>query len=59
MLKPLRVSSIFLRDIPTDIKDQFKAVCAKRGKSMKEVLIAYMRQRVEDEYAIERQGGKE
>ncbi len=49
--------------IPDEIRDQFKAVCAFRGKSMTEVLVDYMKQEIGTEVAritLERQrkGGR-
>lgn len=35
--------SIYLRELPKHLKPQFKAACALRGKSMKKVLEAFMR----------------
>ena len=35
---------LFLRDIPTELKNHFKSYCAKRGKSMKETVENFMRQ---------------
>lgn len=37
-----RVEVLFLRDLPADLKLQFKAYCAVRGCSMKAKLIQFM-----------------
>ena len=38
---------INLRNVPDDLKNQFKAVCAEQGKNMTEVLIELMKKEVE------------
>lgn len=43
---------IFLRDIPTELKCAFKAFCAKRRKSMKEVLVEAMMESVKQDGVI-------
>lgn len=42
-----RKSTIYIKNIPTDLKNFFKAYCAKRNKSMKDAIIAYMRRCIE------------
>lgn len=34
---------LFLRDLDPDLRGQFKAACARRGRSMKGVVTAFMR----------------
>lgn len=40
------VSTLYLRDIPTHIKDQFKGVCGRRGITMTMMLIRLMRREI-------------
>jgi hypothetical protein len=44
LLKPksIRKAVVILRDMPRDIRDHFKAYAAKRGKSMKSLMIDFM-----------------
>lgn len=37
-------STLYLRPVPTDVKNYFKAECARRGISMLEAHIEFMRQ---------------
>lgn len=45
---PNQTSSIYLRDIEKHLKPQFKAACAQRGKSMKDVLVAMMKEYIKN-----------
>ena len=45
--KPVpREAVIYIRSIPRDVKDQFKAWCAKRGYTMTEMVEHFMRRSV-------------
>jgi hypothetical protein len=35
--------TIYITDVPRDLKHHFKAACAKRGKSLKDSFIEHMR----------------
>ena len=39
--------SLNLRNIPLELRNQFKAVCAAKGKTMTEAIIEFMRREVE------------
>jgi len=41
------MATINLRDIPDDLRNQFKAACALQGKTITAVLIELMRKEVE------------
>lgn len=41
-----KTATLFLRDLPREVKDAFKAHCARRGKSMTETIVQFMRQTV-------------
>jgi len=47
--KEKRVSVLYIRDLPTDVKAQFKAHCAARGKTMREVIIHFMKDKIRKE----------
>lgn len=49
--------SLFLRNIPRQIKDRFKAYCAKRGSDMTDTVVEFMRRCIEEDggYAPPRQ----
>lgn len=40
---------IYLRNVPRHIKEQFKAVCARRGENMTESIVNFMKQTVDEE----------
>lgn len=42
-MKSPHTDVLFLRGLPNDLKSDFKSYCAKRGKSMKEVLLNFMK----------------
>ena len=44
-----REGNLFIRNLPTHIKDHFKAYCAKRGMNMTQVIVDFMRACVEDD----------
>lgn len=46
---PKRLGSLFLRNIPAEVRDQFKAYCARRGVSMTRVLVDYMRELIDQD----------
>jgi len=39
-----RRAALLLRNLPRDIRDGFKAYCAKRGQNMKDALLDYMKE---------------
>jgi hypothetical protein len=41
------MATLNLRDIPDDLRNQFKAVCALQGKTIRDVLMELMRREVE------------
>lgn len=41
------VTNIFLRGVPTNLKNAFKAWCQLRGTTMKEKITAYMRNTIQ------------
>jgi len=41
-----RTTVLFLKNVPANIKAQFKAVCAKREISMTQAIVNYMEQTV-------------
>ena len=45
--KEQRMVSIFIRDIPREIRDSFKALCVIRGITMKQALIEMMLEALE------------
>jgi hypothetical protein len=40
--KSKNYTTLFIKDIPVDVKAHFKAYCARRGKSMTQMLIKMM-----------------
>jgi porphobilinogen deaminase len=36
-----------LKDVPNDLRNQFKAACALQGKNMREAILDFMRKEVE------------
>ena len=57
--KPQRNGIIYVRLIPDNVKNYFKAYCAKRGKSMSEVLIEFMERTVSIAQKVDRQQERE
>lgn len=43
---PRRTTSLHTRNVPTDLKAQFKAYCAKRGYTMELAIIALLRRTI-------------
>ena len=39
-------TTMFIKDIPVDTKAHFKAYCARRGKSMTQMIIKLMREKI-------------
>jgi len=37
---------IYIRDIPDELKAQFKAYCVRRQKSMRKVVIEFMKEKI-------------
>jgi len=46
-IKHRRLTAIYIRPVPVDIKDKFKAYCARRGKFMRDAFIDFMRECIE------------
>lgn len=46
MGKGKRTATLYVKNLPVDVKCQFKAHCAKRGKSMVEVVEEMMRAKI-------------
>lgn len=42
-VKPTRVGTLNLRNLPVDVRDMFKAYCASRGVNMTETIVEFMR----------------
>lgn len=42
-------ATIFIRDMPRGVKDQFKAYCARRGLSIKAMILRLMRTCIEND----------
>lgn len=40
-------SILYIRGVPFEVKAHFKAYCAKRGKSMTDVIVELMRRQIE------------
>lgn len=51
---PKRTDSIFIRNISKDIKDLFKAWCARRGVSMTRAIESYMKDRIKEDRDLQR-----
>lgn len=39
-------ATLYIRDMPRGVKDHFKAYCDRRGKTMREVILTFMRERI-------------
>lgn len=46
------VGTLYFRDVPKTLRDLFHAACARRGKSMKAVLLDFMKSYVKDDTKI-------
>ena len=51
--KPKRMAVLFLRDLPADLKAQFKAYCSVRGTTMKAQLMKFMAECVMEDFEHE------
>jgi hypothetical protein len=51
--KDQRTSTLFIRYIPVEVKLFFKAHCAKRGKTMSQVVIKFMKDSVRTDQEVE------
>jgi hypothetical protein len=45
---------ILVKDVPDELRNLFKAICAERGKTMREVVIELMRETVENRSRVRR-----
>lgn len=45
-MDPVKTTTVQIRKVPVDLRDHFKAWCAKRGLSMQEVYICMMKDTV-------------
>jgi hypothetical protein len=50
------MAAILVKDIPDELRNLFKAICAEQGKTMREGLIELMRETVESKRKARRQG---
>jgi len=48
MHKRRQTGVLFIRDLPTDLKFQFKAYCSRRGRTLKSVIIEMMEDTIAD-----------
>ncbi len=44
-----RKTTLFLRNVPTDLKAHFKAYCAKRGVTMLSKIVDFMKEKTKEE----------
>lgn len=51
--KQRRMAVLFLRDVPADLKAQFKAYCSVRSSNMKAKLLEFMRECVREDFEDE------
>jgi hypothetical protein len=42
------MAAILVKDVPDELRNLFKAICAERGKSMRERIIELMREAIDD-----------
>ena len=40
---------LYVREVPLHLKNHFRSICIKRGQSMKDVLIEFMRKVVKED----------
>lgn len=40
---------LYIRPVPRGVKDMFRAACVKRGKSMKEVIVEFMKEYIQND----------
>jgi len=50
-----RTSCLYIKNIPANLKSYFKAYCAKREKTMSEIIIEFMKKVSQITYEIERE----
>ena len=55
---PNRNATVILRNFPRDIRDFFKAYAAKRGTSMKQLIVDFMCDCIEDDTTKPKKKGK-
>jgi len=48
--KRVNYTTLYIKDIPVDTKAHFKAYCARRGKSMTQMIISMMREKIGASY---------
>ena len=46
--KPVDTTELYIRGIPVNLKNYFKAYCAKRGKTMSSLIVSFMREVVKN-----------
>lgn len=46
-----KTASLYLRDMPRNVRDLFKAHCSKRGTSMTAKVVEFMRKCIEEDAA--------
>lgn len=51
--KGVSTTQLFVREVPTTLKQQFKAYCARRGYTMRDTLMALMAKAIENEQHID------
>jgi len=53
-VKPVKPpATVFLRNIPRGVKDQFKAYCARRGITMTDKVVELMREAIKKDNQLE------
>jgi hypothetical protein len=50
------MAAILVKDIPDELRNLFKAMCAEQGKTMREGIIELMREVVENRRKVRRLG---
>lgn len=48
------MAAILVKDIPDELRNLFKAICAEQGKTMREGIIELMREEVESRRKVRR-----
>jgi len=48
------MAAILVKDIPDELRNLFKAICAEQGKTMREGIIELMRELVENRRKVRR-----
>jgi len=56
--KDQRTSTLYIRYIPATLKSYFKAYCAKREKTMSEIIINFMQQTVFTAQQVDQEIGR-